>query len=154
VHEMLYSSHVPARLDFGRYVESLTEKLKVSFGTDRKGIAFVLDTESVLLDVDAAVPCGLIVQELISNVLKYAFPEGWTGKPEVRISVRRSDGDCELTVRDNGAGLPASLDFETVDTLGLSLVRMLGRDQLKGILDIRSAPGEGVEFRIRFKPKE
>jgi two-component sensor histidine kinase len=154
VHEMLYSSHVPARLDFGRYVESLTEKLKVSFGTDRKGIAFVLDTESVLLDVDAAVPCGLIVQELISNVLKYAFPEGWTGKPEVRISVRRSDGGCELTVRDNGAGLPASLDFETVDTLGLSLVRMLGRDQLKGILDIRSVPGEGVEFRIRFKPKE
>jgi two-component sensor histidine kinase len=154
VHEMLYSSHVPARLDFGRYVESLTEKLKVSFGTDRKGIVFLFDTETVLLDVDAAVPCGLIVQELISNVLKYAFPEGWAGNPEVRISVHQPDGDCEMTVRDNGAGLPASLDFENVETLGLSLVRMLGRDQLKGTLDIRSAPGEGTEFRIRFKPKE
>ncbi len=153
VHEMLYSSHVPSRLDFGRYVESLTEKLKVSFGTDRKGIVFLFDTEPVLLDVDAAVPCGLIVQELISNVLKYAFPEGWAGNPEVRISVHQPDGDCELTVRDNGVGLPTSLDVEKTETLGLSLVRLLGRDQLKGTMDIRNVPGAGVEFRIRFRPK-
>lgn len=153
VHEMLYASNAPGRLDFGRYVESLTEKLKVSFGTDRKGIVFRFDTEPVLLDVDAAVPCGLIVQELISNVLKYAFPEGWAGNPEVMISVHQPDGDCELTVRDNGVGLPTSLDVEQTETLGLSLVRMLGRDQLKGTLDIRNVPGAGAEFRIRFRPK-
>ncbi|MBN2201735.1 hypothetical protein JW777_07275 [bacterium] len=153
VHEMLYSSNVPSRLDFGRYVESLTEKLKVSFGTDRKRIVFRLDAEPVLLDVDTAVPCGLIVQELVSNVLKYAFPEGWAGSPEVRISVHQPDGDCELTVSDNGVGLPTSLDVDKTETLGLSLVRMLGRDQLKGTLDIRSVPGGGAEFRIRFRPK-
>jgi two-component sensor histidine kinase len=151
VHEMLYASNVPAMIDFGRYVETLVEKLKVSFGTEGKGIAFIFETESVFLDADAAVPCGLIVQELISNVLKYAFPDGWKGKPSVRIRIRQSAGECELAVRDNGIGIPDSVDFDDAGTLGLSLVRMLGRDQLKGRVDVKR--DAGAEFRIRFPMK-
>jgi two-component sensor histidine kinase len=152
VHEMLYASSVPATIDFGRYVEALVEKMKVSFGTDGKGVAFRFETEPVFLDADASVPCGLIVQELISNVLKYAFPDGWAGDRTVRIRVRRSAEECELAVHDNGAGLPASVDLDGAATLGLSLVRMLGRDQLKGTVDIVRGGGTGFVLRFPLKP--
>ena len=97
------------------------------------------------MDIDRAIPCALIVNELVSNSLKHAFPDGQRG--EVRITVRAADPDFQLEVSDTGIGLPPDLDFRSVTTLGLQLVVSLTK-QLDGTLELGG--GNGTTFRIRF----
>jgi two-component sensor histidine kinase len=99
------------------------------------------------LDVYDAIPCGLIVQELVSNVLKYAFPVDWTGESKIRIGLRRADGKVELSVADTGKGMP-ELDMDKLKSLGFKLVNVLA-DQLGG--DIRVKRGKGTEITLRFE---
>ncbi len=110
-------------------------------------IRLALDVEPLGLGLDAATPCGLLVNELISNALKYAFPDGGAG--EIRVALHATDdGDIELVVSDDGVGMPAEFDWRGARTLGLRLVRNLVERQLQGQLDLDRA--HGTKWRIRF----
>jgi len=151
IHEKLYKDRLQPQteqgeVDFGAYVRDLTDALFVSYGVDRGAIRPVFDTSNAFLSLDAAVPCGLIVNELVSNALKYAFPDGRTG--EIRISLYGDlDGRMALVVRDNGVGLTPDTDLEKSSSLGLRLVKMLAQ-QLGAEIHIDGS--KGAEFKFMF----
>jgi two-component sensor histidine kinase len=102
----------------------------------------------VSFGVDVALPLGLIINELISNSLKYAFPDG--GEGEVRIGINHlDDGQLQLVVADSGVGFPSHIDFRNTETLGMQLVLALA-GQIGGSIDLKTGPG--TEFRILFRP--
>lgn len=145
VHEKLYESKDLARIDFAEYVRSMTGHLLSLHGAG-DGVRFSIDIKDVLLDVNAAIPCGLIINELVSNSLKYAFPKGRKG--EIHIGLRLAkDNKFTLTVKDNGVGLPKGLDFRKTESLGLQLVIML-TEQLDGSIEVDTR--KGTTFKITF----
>jgi PAS domain S-box-containing protein len=144
IHEKLYRSENFAQIDFGEYLRNLTRDLFRSYSAG--GVTLKLQAEDIELDIDAAIPCGLIVNELVSNALKYAFPQGRTGELLIRFSQVAHDRYA-LSVTDNGVGLPQDLDVRQAKTLGLQLVNMLVT-QLRGTLDVIS--DEGTTFLITF----
>jgi two-component sensor histidine kinase len=158
IHERLYQSEDLAHVDFSEYISDLTKELFLSYraGTDK--IVLRTDIKDASIAIDTAIPCGLIVNELVSNSLKHAFPGGRKG--EIQIAFRRI-GDLEsgiqhensemfeLTVRDNGIGMPEEMDFRNSESLGLRLVSTLSENQLQG--EIQLNRGEGTEFQVRFK---
>lgn len=149
VHKQLYQSADLASVDFKGYIRSLARNLYFSYAAEPEKVDLQLRIEDISLGVDQAIPCGLIVNELISNALKYAFPKEKEGQGFIRISLGRKDkGEIELKVKDNGAGLPEDLDIHASPTLGLQLVSMLAEEQLEGKLDV-SRTG-GTEIRILF----
>jgi two-component sensor histidine kinase len=105
-----------------------------------------MDIDIPQLELDHAIACGLIINELVSNALKYAFPDDRTG--EICLSVHSSHGTVTLQVSDDGVGLPADFSIATAETLGLSLVSLLTHDQLDGKLKVDT--GEGTTFFIQF----
>lgn len=148
VHEKLYQSRNLSRIDFSEYIETLGALLFRSFGVDPAQIVLVNDGKGVYLTVETAVPCGLMVNELISNCLKHAFPDGRRGQILVQIRPVPNERIFELEVSDDGVGLPPGLDIEKTDSLGLQLVRTLTQ-QLNGKLEVtRTEPG--VRFSIYF----
>jgi PAS domain S-box-containing protein len=169
IHERLYQSKDLARIDFGEYVRNLVVHLFRSYGIIGDVIAIKIEVEGIFLGVDTAIPCGLIIHELVSNSLKHAFPGGREG--EICIVLRPGDdlpvapGDSAaqagdmlaLIVSDNGIGFPEDFDFRNTSSLGLQLVSMLTR-QLKGAIEFSSKAstpvcGEsGATFRITFTP--
>jgi two-component sensor histidine kinase/sensor domain CHASE-containing protein len=139
IHQKLYQSKDAATIDFDGYVRDLVSALLHSYGTDRSAIRVVLDIDHTGLGMDSAVPCGLIINELVSNSFKHAFPGGRRG--EVRIAMSRHDGDkITLVVADNGVGLPENLDFPNTESLGLQLVVTLV-DQLRGSITLSRDAG-------------
>ena len=154
IHEMLYQSANLSRVDFRGYLQTLTERLRDSL--DPRGIIQIrLAVPEIAMNLDTAIPCGLIVNELVTNALKYAFPPH---RPRLAASVCEiaiaADWDgaaYTLTVTDNGIGLPAGLDWTTTRTLGLRLVRMLGQHQLRGQLEFDGT--RGTHFSLRFGPR-
>lgn len=151
VHEKLYQSNSLSDLDFATYAESLTDSLLRSFGTDPQIVRVRLDMERVRLDIHQAIPCALLLNELVSNALKYAFPDGRQG--EIRIRLRsEAEGAICLMVGDNGVGLPPALDPLNSETLGLQLVSTLVA-QLRARLEIRRVHGTGYALTfIAAKP--
>lgn len=149
LHETLYRSDNLALVDLAAYLERLGHQIVRSLAP-AAGITLQLDVEPIPLDLDQAVPCGLIVNELMSNALKHAFPNGSRG--DIRITARLVDGGpaLRLSVADSGAGLPADFDEARTRSLGLQLVSDLAR-QLHGTLDISSA--HGTTFSLTFIPK-
>ena len=153
IHEKLYQSSNLAAVNFAEYLRELAAHLFRSHGGAKRGVMFELVADDVSLGLDKAIPCGIIVNELISNCLKYAFPDGRKGK--VRVGLRLDDSRLvTLTVSDNGVGVPAGLDFRNTDSLGLQLVSLLAV-QLKGKISMAvggngSAASEGTEFTIVF----
>jgi PAS domain S-box-containing protein len=153
VHEKLYYSEDLAQIDFNDYIDSLVNGLFTLYGFNPSLISVKINAKGVTLGIDTAIPCGLIVNELVSNSLKYAFPKGREG--EIMISLKkasneaRCDNEYDLTVCDNGIGLPESLDFEETETLGFQLVAILAEHQLQGRIDLNRE--KGTEFHIRFK---
>jgi PAS domain S-box-containing protein len=145
VHEMLYRSEDLARIDFGEYARSLVQQLLRSYGVDVRRVTHAVDIEHVLLGVDEAMPCGLMINELVANSLKHAFPENRSGRVWVRMEA--DDRVCTLRVGDDGVGFPAETDFRETQTLGLQLVRTL-TDQLEGTISLGRE--EGTEFSISF----
>jgi len=145
IHEKLYQSEDLACIDFGRYIKDMTYGLFRSYGVSTAAITPKMDVGDISLQIDAAIPCGLIINELVSNSLKHAFPDR---KGEIAVSLHSVDGTIELTVSDNGVGIPDTIDFENTETLGLRLVTILAEDQLDG--DITLTRGMGTEFRITF----
>ncbi len=150
VHEMLYKSEDLSKIDFGDYVQILINNIFHSCGPDRPDIHLDRDLEAMRISLDNAIPCGLIVQELVSNALKHAFPHPGKKKPIMRIGLHRKNSMLELTVADNGIGIPKKVDLKEPKTLGLRLINILGQ-QLQA--DIRLKNAEGTEFQIRFKDK-
>jgi PAS domain S-box-containing protein len=147
IHEKLYQSSDLAVIDFREYVQSLVISLTRSYVLNH-ALKIDVDIEAVSLDIDMAIPCGLIINELISNSLKYAFPGGQAG--EIHISLHRNGGQYCLAVSDNGVGLPPDLDFRNTASLGLQLVTTLA-GQLNGTVDC--PPGKGTTFVITFLMK-
>lgn len=143
IHEKLYQSEDLSHIDFGAYVRNLTGYLSRSYGINPDIIGFETEIEDVTISVDTAIPCGLIINELVTNSLKYAFPAGRRGS--VLISVKASFNALTLVIADNGVGLPDSVDFGTVETLGLQLVQTLV-GQLEG--NIESIRGNGIAFTV------
>jgi len=146
IHEKLYQSKDLSKIDFDDYIRSLARYLFRIYGIDLRTVRFNVNCSDVFLDINKAVPCGLIVNELLSNALKHAFPEGKKG--EITIDFL-PDGDNRLTlaVSDNGTGFPEDLDISNAKTLGLHLVRALVT-QLKGTMEIER--DGGTVFKVTF----
>ncbi|EME70880.1 signal transduction histidine kinase [Paramagnetospirillum caucaseum] len=146
IHQTLYQSKDFARVDFAAFLDSLVPNLVASYGLDSNRISLTLQVKDIQLPLSTAIPCGLIVNELVTNVFKHAFPGGRRG--EIRV-VLANDGDDQvaLSVSDDGIGLPPGLDVENATTLGLQLVCLLA-EQLGGHIEIeRSGP---TRFSLHF----
>ena len=146
VHENLYQSEDLARIDFGGYIRNLSAYLFSSYSVNSSLVRLRLDVEDVHLGIDTVIPCGLVVNELISNALKHAFPEGREG--EIYVTLRAEDGQVILVIGDDGIGLPEGLNVAESETLGLQLVETLV-GQLEGEIELGNT--EGTEFRIVFR---
>jgi two-component sensor histidine kinase len=146
IHEQLYQSRDLATIDFVEYVRRLAVTLFRSHAVHADAVALKLDLDDVPLGIDTALPCGLIVNELITNALKHAFPPGTNGEIGIGLHADR-DGNCELSISDNGIGLPADAESSTEPSSGLQLVATLA-DQLGGTLAVHR---DGrTQFTIRF----
>jgi PAS domain S-box-containing protein len=144
IHENLYRSESLARVDFARYISDLTKSLVSSFGVDRRLIKLNLNLDQIFLSIDKGIPCGLIVNELVSNCLKHAFSGQRTG--DVWVELHSLDNDnLLLIVKDNGIGFTKSLEPHKAKTLGLRLITDLIK-QIKG--DIQIDHSGGTEFKI------
>ena len=151
IHEKLYQSADLAKTDFSEYIHSLTTALFRSYSANSRSIQLQLDIQEVRLSIDTAIPCGLIINELVSNSLKYAFPSGETGTIYIQLQGQANNSNepirYQLIVRDSGRGFPQNLDFRTTKSLGLQLVCTLTR-QLQG--EITLSQESGVQFTISF----
>jgi PAS domain S-box-containing protein len=145
IHEKLYQSRNLAIIDFGEYVRELSTQIFRSYGMISNKVSLQVTVENVSLGVDRAIPCGIILNELVSNALKYAFPNGNGGR--VTLVLRENPpGRIELQVGDDGVGIPEGVEVETAETLGLSLVRML-TEQIQGRLESRNGSPSADERR-------
>lgn len=145
VHEMLYQSPDLSRVDFAAYVRSLLQQLFRSYPLEKERVQHRIAIENVFLGVDQAVPCALLVNELVANALKHAFPGERTGT--VEVSMIAENGSLRLSVTDDGVGLPRQVDPPRTESLGLQLVRTLA-DQLGGRLSVLRE--QGTSFIVTF----
>jgi PAS domain S-box-containing protein len=148
IHEKLYRSESISKIDFKEYVDDLVSGLFESYGITGSKVGFKVNAENINMGIDTAIPCGLIINELVSNSLKHAFPAGKKG--EIEIFLRSTDDNIfELLARDNGVGIPEGIDFRKTESLGLHIVNILVENQLHG--EITMNKNNGTEFRIRFR---
>jgi two-component sensor histidine kinase len=146
IHEKLYQSEDISLIDFSDYIESLAGRLLEVYGVAGMGIELHINAENIFLSIDSAIPCGLIINELVSNSVKHAFPEGRLGA--VAIDMNRQDGNYVLMVTDNGVGFPENIDFRNTESLGLQIVQTL-TSQLGGKIELES--NGGTRFKIIFR---
>jgi two-component sensor histidine kinase len=151
IHQTLYESKDFAGVDFGTFLDTLIPTLLSSYGADPFRIALSIQAAGVKLPINLAIPCGLMVNELVSNALKHAFPGDRSGAIAVTVHAMpdpEAPGEqVVLSVSDDGAGLAATVDLETTETLGLRLVQLL-TDQVHGVLEIHRA--NPTRFIITF----
>jgi PAS domain S-box-containing protein len=151
IHDRLYQTKDIARVDFVEYTRDLTNHLFSAHRTDPQTIKLNINIKDIFLDINTAIPCGLIINELVSNSLKHAFPNGKKG--EIKIFMHPlNKNEVELIVSDNGVGFPKDVDFRDKKSLGLHLVALLAEDQLYG--EIKIDRNRGTEFQIRLKVKK
>ncbi len=149
IHEKLYQSEDLTRINISDYIHRLVADLYYSYLMSTKQVTLVIDVEDLRLNIETAVPCGLIISELVSNSLKYAFTNGRKG--EIKISLKAGQEFNELIISDDGIGFPEEIDFENPETLGLQLVNNL-INQIDG--EITLDKSKGTSFKIRFKELE
>lgn len=150
IHERLYKSQDLANVDFAGYVQNLLYNLFQSYSVDQGKVVLNINVGETSLGLDRAIPCGLIINELVSNSLKYAFPRQREG--EIEVTLRPiNENEVQLVVRDNGIGLPEDFHFQTTQSLGLRLVAILAKDQLKGEIELDLT--DGTTFKIVFRAK-
>jgi PAS domain S-box-containing protein len=148
IHEKLYQSKNLTKIDVRDYTRDLVNGIVDSYGINTSKICFNFNVENVFLGINSAIPCGLIINELVSNSLKYAFPGGKSG--EIKIILRTDDySNFELKVSDTGIGIPNEIDIGKTETMGLRLVRILAENQLHGKVALNRA--NGTEFQINFQ---
>lgn len=146
IHEQLYQSKNLAKIDFVEYIQNLAANLFSSYDVNSEQIILHLNIENILLGLDIAIPYGLIINELISNSLKHAFPNNKQGN--IYIDLYATDERYHLIIKDDGVGLPENLDPNNTDSLGLQIVAALTQ-QLEGSLKITS--NNGTKFQIEFQ---
>jgi PAS domain S-box-containing protein len=147
IHERLYQSSDFSHIEFAQYLRNLATHLFHSYQVDASRVKLRIEAEEVHLNINTAIPCGLIVNELVSNALKHGFPENHSG--ELAIDLRRAAGNgYVLRVRDDGVGFPEGLDFRKTETLGMQIVSTLASQIDASIELIR---GQGTEFTIHFQ---
>jgi len=151
VHEKLYRSKDMAKVDFCEYIQSLSSHLFMSYGVNSDSIKLGVDAKDVYLDINTSIPCGLIINELVSNSLKHAFPGIKKGKIQIVLQPENKN-KFKLVVSDDGVGLPKNIDVSKTESLGLQLVTMLV-EQLRGSLAIDRSNGTSFEivFQEAFK---
>jgi len=150
IHEKLYKSRNFSEINFSDYIRSLVSDLFYSYGVDSNRIRPVFVLDNVMMGLETAIPCGLIISELVTNTLKYAFPHNKEG--EFRIELHAyEDGFYELIITDNGVGIPENLDLDETETLGLQLVKNL-INQLEGTVELSWK--DGAMFMVKFKELE
>ena len=165
IHEELHEGEGMDALDFAAYLRKLTADLFSSYGVGNNIISLRLDLEQVYLSMDTAIPLGIIVNELVSNALKFAFPAGRDGEIYINISriktfagrynISNLDGECAnkdnfnymLIVADNGKGISEEIDFRNAESLGLQLVNILV-EQIDGCIELKR--NQGTEYTIWF----
>ena len=144
IHEHLYRSQDLANIDLGEYVEFLAQELARFYRRDVSNNKLTVEAAKIRLGIDIAIPCGLILNELIANVFKHAFP---SGRPvQIAIIIRAVQQHIEIIINDNGTGLPRDIDLATTRTVGLYLVHGLVKNQLHGNIEVDRRAG--TEFRI------
>lgn len=146
IHEKLYKSKTMSKIDFEEYITDLTDSLFYSYHVNPTKVVLVKNIDRIFFDVDTAIPCGLIVNELITNCLKHAFPGD--GKGTITIELLKSGEDYLLNVADTGVGFPDEIDFQNTESLGLQLVNNLV-NQLDGTIELDRS--NGTRFKILFK---
>jgi PAS domain S-box-containing protein len=156
IHETLYRTKTYSRVNMDVYLSTLVGQVVQSYES-AKSIKTSVDAHGITLDLSRATPGGLIINELLTNSLKYAFPPSFDCESirgtscMIGVSLTEDDGAYILTIRDNGIGLPGDLDIATTKTLGLKLVNFLAKHQLRASIEVH--PEEGAEFRFRFRDK-
>jgi PAS domain S-box-containing protein len=151
IHESLYQTSDFSNLDFGDYIVHLTDHLKRSYLIEEEKIKIEVNTEKILLTLDISIPCGLIVNELVSNAFKYAFPKGRIGK--IAVTVKQINNFVEVIVADDGVGIKPGIDIKNTESLGLQLVTSLV-GQLGGEITHRNLhPGTEIMFKFKVQNK-
>ncbi len=145
IHDLIYRSKDISNIDFADYTRKLTTQIFISYGINSNFIKYNINIKDILLDINTAIPCGLIINELVSNSLKYAFPKR---KGEISISFTCKNQVNTLRVKDDGIGIPVGIDLKNSPTLGLMLVNSLTK-QLNGTLKLEKV--KGTSFKITFK---
>lgn len=146
IHEKLYQSQDMSQIDFSGYVEELTNNLFGSYNLNSDDIILHKQINNMLVGIDLAINLGLILNELISNAFKHAFPNGRHGN--LFVNINREGNKCTLIVEDDGIGFPPDKDFKNTDTLGLQLIRTLV-EQIGGKIELSSEIG--TKFTINFQ---
>jgi PAS domain S-box-containing protein len=146
IHQKLYQSGNFEKIEMGEYIEYLVKGLFSSYGVDHDKIKIKTDLQKIYLDIDTAIPLGLIINEIITNSIKHAFPGELKG--EIFIKIVQEGENYLIVAADNGVGLPEDLDVEKTESLGMQLVNNLVR-QIDGELELKRT--EGTEFRIKLQ---
>jgi two-component sensor histidine kinase len=148
IHDNLYRSEDLSKINFSYYIKDMVDNMYKSYGLSPDKIKLTKDIERITtLGVEEAIPCALIINELVSNSLKHAFPEGRAG--EIKVSLSTNDEDeIEITIADNGVGIPMDMDFRNTDSLGLKVVNDLV-GQLQGNIELNRE--QETEFKISFR---
>jgi len=146
VHESLYSSENLAEIELKTYIAKISGTLIQTYSTNPRNVKLNTDSEEIKIGIKQASPIGLIINELISNSLKYAFPDDKTG--EITVIIQKLNNELELIVMDDGIGIPDGFDWKNSKSLGLKLVRTLVENQLDGSIDMES--NNGIKFTIKF----
>jgi len=145
IHEKLYQSDDLNRINLKEYVDGIVENVYIAYGGDKEKVSVTSDIQDIYISLEKGVPCGLIINELITNCYKHAFPQDKKG--EIRVSVRYESNNYILTVSDNGIGMPGDFSMGRLTSLGIQLVSIL-TDQLKGTINISA--GNGTTIKIVF----
>jgi two-component system, sensor histidine kinase PdtaS len=146
VHEKFYQVEGISEIDFAEYVEKLCQYIFQSFPEAAHRVHLTVESDNVAFDLDTAMPCGLLINEIVSNSLKYAFPDGQEGKIIIRLEIS-GENKIRITVQDNGKGIPEEFDLKNPTTLGLQLIDAL-TSQLNG--DVEMHRNGGTVFNITF----
>lgn len=147
IHQKIYQSDNLSSINFQTYVEQMTESIDSTFNTQQKDITYFINTNDIALTIDHAIPLGLIINELLTNIHKYAF-EGKTSGTVTIVLEEKNNSEIELHISDDGIGIPKELNINALRSLGLKLVKGLS-DQLKG--SFRFENNHGAHFFVNFK---
>ena len=146
IHEEVYQSDDLAKIDFQSYIKHFIKSLSQTYSTGLNNVGWMGDIDEVKLNIETSIPCGLILNELLSNSLKHAFKDGKDGK--IWVKLKEEHDEIRLEVTDNGTGLPDDFQLEKTSTLGLELVKNLVK-QLNGKIEVKNE--NGTSFIITFK---
>ena len=144
IHERLYKSEDLSRIKAQEYIKNLTDYLEATYDSQAENIKLKTNVQNILLNLDTAIPCGLIINELVSNSMKYAFPGEQSGTIEVSLLVSKADS-ISLSVKDDGIGIPVDINIENSPSLGLQLVQLLAK-QINGTIKMKRENGTRVEI--------